>query len=150
MQILKNHGLNITSLNVLLKAVENTVDLMAITIKYDDPALVSAGLMRSLKQGGAEHKFLKNHKLYSIVFITYKSDTYTVLIRTREQKLYSYNELKSVCGSRLKALELALYKHITEPVEPIELLSRTNKPGPVANIPMPEEPLDYNFNTQDE
>ena len=36
MQILKNHGLNITSLRVLLKAVENSVDLMAITVKYDD------------------------------------------------------------------------------------------------------------------
>lgn len=149
MQILKNHGLNITSLRVLLKAVENSVDLMAITVKYDDPALVSAGLMRNLKQGGAEHKFLKNHKLYSIVFISYKSDTYSVLIRSRDQKLYSYNELKSVCGSRMKALEMALFKHITEPSDPMELMSRANKPDPVPNIPMPEEPLDYEFNTQD-
>lgn len=150
MQILKTHGLNITSLKVLLKAVENSVDLMAITVRYDDPALVSSGLMRNLKQGGAEHKFLKSHKLYSIVFINYSPDTYTVLVRTKEQKLYSYNKLKSEYGSRLKALESALFDHITQPVQPIELLSRDNRPGPVVNIPVPEEPLDYNFNSQDE
>lgn len=150
MQVLKKHGLNITSLKVLLKAVERSADLLTITVRYEDNSLVSPGLMQNnIKQGGAEHKFLKNNKIYSLVFITYSPDTWTVLLRTKDLRLYCYNMLKAEFSNKERALEEALLRHIVSPNAPIELLSRDNRLNSTQPISVPEEPLDYTF-TKDE
>lgn len=150
MQVLKKHGLNITSLKVLLKAVEKSADLSTISVRYEDNSLVSPGLMQNnIKQGGTEHKFLKNNKIYSLVFITYSPDTWTVLLRTKDLRLYCYNMPKAEFSNRERALEEALLRHIVSPNTPIELLSRDNRLNTVQSISVPEEPLDYTF-TKDE
>jgi hypothetical protein len=45
---------------------------------------------------------------------------------------------------------MSLYKHLTNSEKPIELLSRDGRPGPASNIPMPEEPLDYDFTVNED